>query len=260
MRARNAASSDVVRPSRLASIPRGVAVLFMLLSLVAVSSLAAGCKKKGDAVAEASAVPPVVKDETEGLQLTWIDDKGEFHVEQRVADVPPGSRDVVRVRVLESATDPGGDRIFVADLRNAGADGAYPVKAVPRSELEDLAVARRTRSGTAVLAPKGAASGVAPSASGGTPNAGDVADRPAVIIYGASWCGPCHQAAAYLKKKGVAFVEHDIEQDSASAHEMQAKLARAGMHGGSIPVLDVRGHILIGFDARAVDQALGTAL
>jgi hypothetical protein len=32
------------------------------------------------------------------------------------------------------------------------------------------------------------------------------------------------------------------------------------MRGGSIPVLDVRGRILIGFDARAVDQALGTAL
>ena len=80
----------------------------------------------------------------------------------------------------------------------------------------------------------------------------------AVIIYGASWCGPCHQAAAYLKKRGVPFVEKDIEQDSASRREMQAKLAKAGMRGGSIPVLDVRGKILVGFDARAVDQALGT--
>jgi glutaredoxin len=260
MRARKAASSDVVRSSRPLAIPRSVAVLSMLLSFVALAPLAAGCKKNGEAVAEASAVTPVVKDTTEGLQLTWIDDKGEFHVEQRVTDVPPGSRDVVRVRVLEPATDPGGDRVFVADLRNAGPDGTYPVKAVPRSELEDLAVARRTKSGTAVLAPKGAASGAASAGAGGAPNPGDVAERPAVIIYGASWCGPCHQAAAYLKKKGVAFVEHDIEQDSVSAHEMQAKLAKAGMHGGSIPVLDVRGHILIGFDARAVDQALGTAL
>lgn len=265
MQARKAAFSDVVCSSRLAGISRSFAVLSMVLASFApfaLSPLAAGCNKKGEAVAEASAVPPIVKDTSEGLQLTWIDDKGEFHVEQRVADVPPGSRDVVRVRVLESATDPGGDRIFVADLRNPGADGAYPVKAVPRSEFEDVAVARRTKSGTAVLAPKGAttASGVASGGSAGAPSAGDVTDRPAVIIYGASWCGPCHQAAAYLKKKGVAFVEHDIEKDSVSAHEMQAKLAKAGMHGGSIPVLDVRGHILIGFDARAVDQALGTAL
>ena len=229
--------------------------------LVALAMTSLGCKKKGDAVPESTVAAPVVKDLTDGLQLTWIDDKGEFHVEQRVADVPPGSRDVVRVRVLESASEPAGDRVFVADLRNAGADGSYPVQAMPRAQFEDIAVARRTKSGTAVLAPKGAASGAsAGQAQGGAGNQGDVAGRPAVIIYGASWCGPCHQAAAYLKQKGVAFVEHDIEQDSSSQHEMQAKLAKAGMRGGSIPVLDVRGHILVGFDARAVDQALGTAL
>ena len=38
--------------------------------------------------------------------------------------------------------------------------------------------------------------------------------------------------------------------------EMQAKLVKAGWRGGSIPVLDVRGRILVGFDARALDQAL----
>ena len=81
-----------------------------------------------------------------------------------------------------------------------------------------------------------------------------------MIIYGASWCGPCHQAAAYLKGRGIDFVEHDIEKDSSAAREMQGKLAKAGKHGGSIPVLDVRGRILVGFDQRAVDQALGTPL
>ena len=272
MRAHKAASSDVVRPSRPSRPSRLAAVLLHVVTLAALASFASGCKKKGEVTAEAAVVTPVVKDLTDGLQLTWIDDKGEFHVEQRVAEVPAASRDVVRVRVLESGSDPSGDRVFIADLRNAGPDGTYPVQAVPRAQFEDVAVARRTKSGTAVLAPKGAASGVAAGAAGGaaggnagqaqdgTGAPGDVAGRPAVIIYGASWCGPCHQAAAYLKKKGVAFVEHDIEQDSSSQHEMQAKLAKAGMRGGSIPVLDVRGHILIGFDARAVDQALGTAL
>ena len=262
MRERNIAFSDVVRPSR----PRGRSALRVrfafvaLLAFLALAMTAAGCKKKGEAVAESAVAAPVVKDLSDGLQLTWIDDKGEFHVEQRVADVPPGSRDVVRVRVLEATSEPAGDRVFVADLRNAGADGNYPVQAIPRAQFEDIAVARRTKTGTAVLAPKGAASVAAGQAQDGTGKPGDVAGRPAVIIYGASWCGPCHQAAAYLKQKGVAFVEHDIEQDSVSQHEMQAKLAKAGMRGGSIPVLDVRGHILVGFDARAVDQALGTAL
>jgi hypothetical protein len=58
----------------------------------------------------------------------------------------------------------------------------------------------------------------------------------------------------------VKFVLHDIEKDSSAQREMQAKLAKAGARGGSIPVLDVRGRILIGFDARAVDEALGQPL
>ena len=258
MRARKAASSEVVGPlPRLARF----AVLGAVLAVGASSFGVVGCKKKEDVTAESTIQTPVVKDLTDGLQLTWIDEKGEFHVEQRVADVPATARDVVRVRVLESTVEPPGDRVFVVDLRNAKDDGSYPVQAVPRAQFEDLAVARRAKTGTAVLAPKAAASvAAANSAGAGAGNPGDVAGRPAVIIYGASWCGPCHQAAAYLKQKGVAFVEHDIEQDSSSQHEMQAKLAKAGIRGGSIPVLDVRGHILVGFSARAVDEALGTAL
>ena len=257
MGTRDTASSGVVRSPR--SLAARVFVLaFVLAAFGAFAAAAGGCKRKPDAVAEATPDPPVVRDMSDGLQLTWIDEKGEFHVEQRVADVPAASRDVVRVRALDPAADaPTGDRVFIVDLRNAAADGTYAVRAVPRAEFEDVAVTRRSKSGTAVLAPKGAPS-APPAASGGV--AGDVAGRPAVIIYGASWCGPCHQAAAYLKQKGVAFVEHDIEKDSSKQREMQGKLAKAGMRGGSIPVLDVRGRILVGFDARAVDQALGQAL
>jgi hypothetical protein len=41
---------------------------------------------------------------------------------------------------------------------------------------------------------------------------------------------------------------------------MQAKLAHAGKRSGSIPVLDVRGKVMVGFNAREVDSALGEAL
>jgi len=42
---------------------------------------------------------------------------------------------------------------------------------------------------------------------------------------------------------------------------MRAKVTKAGVRGGSIPIIDVRGKILVGFDPRAVDQALAqTAL
>lgn len=278
MRTQEAASSGVVCSLRPLATR---ALLFAFLVLVSSSVVfAAGCKRKGEAVAETAVESPVVNDRSEGLLLTWIDDKGEFHTEQRVTDVPANGREIVSVRVLDPAKEVvSGDKVFLADLRTAGADGSYPVHVATRAEFDDVAVARRAKNGTAVLAPKaagggGGAGGGSGAAGAGGPgaaasgahagldptNPGNVAGRPAVIIYGASWCGPCHQAAAYLKQKGVRFVEHDIERDSSAAREMQSKLVKAGMRGGSIPVLDVRGRILVGFDARAVDQALGTTL
>jgi len=62
-----------------------------------------------------------------------------------------------------------------------------------------------------------------------------------MIVYGASWCGACHEAMAYMKKKGIPFVEKDIEKDPGAEREMRSKLAHAGMNTGSIPILDVRG-------------------
>lgn len=216
---------------------------FRLVLLTLVLCVLASCKGKPQPNPQV-VEPPVVTDARVDLLLTWIDEKGEFHVEQKVADVPVPARDVVRV--ADPVVDPPKlDDVFVADLRTAIA-GVYPVKTMSRTEFEKVAVERRQKH-TSVLTPQGARSG--PSA-----------PLQAIIIYGASWCGPCHQAAAYFRQRGVAFVEKDIEEDGGAAREMQAKLASANMRGGSIPVIDVRGKLLVGFDQRALDRALGQTL
>ena len=79
------------------------------------------------------------------------------------------------------------------------------------------------------------------------------------VIYGAEWCGPCHQAEAYLKKKGLSVVKKDIEKDATAAKEMRAKLKSAGLGGSSIPILDVGGVVLVGFSPRAIEAALKRA-
>ncbi len=227
--------------SRRSSHP-AVEVLRLRFVLLALTFLVLVACRRDVPGGTAAAPPPDVTDATSGLRFTWLDEKGNFHSGEKVSDVPPGSRDVVRV-ADPSKEDPP-EKIYLADLRNARPDGKYAVRVADRDELDKLAEARRAKFG-AVLAdtPAGIASAVAERG-------------PDVIIYGASWCGPCHQAAAYLKQRGVAFVEKDIEQDRAAAREMQAKLSRAGMAGGSIPVLDVRGRVLVGFDPGAVDRAL----
>lgn len=231
--------------------------------LVALLVLAVGqsaCRKSHASSAPDPAASVVVRAESTGLLLTWIDDKGDFHVETSVSDVPIMGRDVVRVEDPARDESAHPDQVVVADLRQAGADGAYPVHSMSRADFEAMAVARREKTG-----PTLASAGPAHPPPGGGPPA-DTADSKhaarsaVVVIYGAEWCGACHEAAKYLRTKGIPYVDKDIEKDPDAAREMQQKLAKNGLHEGSIPVIDVRGKVMIGFNPAEIDAALGQAL
>jgi glutaredoxin len=200
-----------------------------------------------------------ISEDTPDLMLTWVDAKGDAHAVSKPADVPPEGQDHVRV-VVTNREEGTGDLFYVTNLTVKGADGTYPVSTMTRREWDNLISARRE------------ALAVANPSAGGGDNAGEppgagTADpvakkHPAgltVIVYGASWCGACHQAVAYLKQRKVPVIEKDIEQDPAAESEMRAKLARAGVHGGSIPVIDVKGKILVGFEPRALEAAVAGA-
>lgn len=73
-----------------------------------------------------------------------------------------------------------------------------------------------------------------------------------VIIYTTSWCPACKHAKAYLDQRKVAFIERDVEKSRDHLTEM---LQKSGGAAG-VPVIDVRGTILRGFNPRAIEQAL----
>jgi glutaredoxin len=130
-----------------------------------------------------------------------------------------------------------------------------------RTDFEALAVARRQEAGPTLANAGPPASSTAPVDPGGGQLPGNnPPGRPLVIIYGAEWCGACHDAARYLRSKGIDYVEKDIEKDPAAAREMKQKLAQNGLRAGSIPVIDVRGKVFVGFNPHEVDAALGTAM
>lgn len=205
-----------------------------------------GCSR-GEATAtkEPAPAPLVVKDDSQGLLFTYVDETGNFHVEQSVEKVPTGARE--HVRVMDPArTDPP-DQIYQADLRTKKADGTYPVGLVSRASFDALASNRRT----ATLA-KGANE---------DPSAKTAAAEPAnksVVVYGATWCGACAKTRSYLKSKHVPFVDKDIDADSSAAREMRVKLSKAGIQSSGIPVIDVGGKVMVGFDPGALDRALGS--
>ena len=75
-----------------------------------------------------------------------------------------------------------------------------------------------------------------------------------IIIYGAEWCAFCHTAMHYLDGLGVKDY-HYIDVDKEPAKGVEA-VEKSGQRG--IPVLDIGGDIIVGFDRPAIDTALKT--
>jgi glutaredoxin-like YruB-family protein len=72
-----------------------------------------------------------------------------------------------------------------------------------------------------------------------------------VTVYSADWCGFCHMAKQYFDKLGVSYTERNVEQDPSAATEAVQKSGQMG-----IPVIDIDGEIIIGFDRPRIDTAL----
>jgi glutaredoxin len=82
---------------------------------------------------------------------------------------------------------------------------------------------------------------------------------PVVILYGTPWCGACKAAKQYLAAKHIPYAYKDIESDPAAARELQAKASKMGIPTDRVPILDVRGRLLLGFDRARLDAMLGDA-
>lgn len=221
-----------------------------------------GTDPGGSASSDVPTLPPLVlKEDTANVLLTWLDAHGDFHVVEHIADVPEAGRAAVRV-VIADRMNGTGETIYVADLRTKGADGAYQVKAMARAEWDELGASKR-KARLEALAPStgpppGSSAGASEGASHGGPTSAARGDVSA-IIYGASWCNPCHQAQALLESLGVKVTKKDIEASDAAQREMQEKLRRIHQQGGSIPVIDVMGQIFVGYSEGALRAAVAKA-
>jgi len=77
-----------------------------------------------------------------------------------------------------------------------------------------------------------------------------------VVLYGTAWCGFCKKAREWLTRKGVTFTERDVETDEDAVRELAKKAEAAGFTPSGVPVLDVRGKLIQGFDPREIERAL----
>lgn len=72
-----------------------------------------------------------------------------------------------------------------------------------------------------------------------------------IIVYGAEWCAFCHEAMHYFDKLGVKYTYKNVDLNMDAAH---AAIEKSGQTG--IPVIDMDGEIIIGFDRHKIDETL----
>lgn len=71
-----------------------------------------------------------------------------------------------------------------------------------------------------------------------------------VIVYTAEWCPWCHRIMDFLKENKIKFEARNVEEGK-NAEEAMKKSGQAG-----IPVTDIDGKIVVGFDMQKLRQLL----
>lgn len=73
-----------------------------------------------------------------------------------------------------------------------------------------------------------------------------------VKVYSTSTCPWCIRVKQFLKENNVIFEDYDVGSDQVKADEMVKASGQMG-----VPVLDIEGEIIVGFDKDKIKQALG---
>jgi glutaredoxin len=246
--------------SRRVTAPTPVSSLALLaLALTAAAACSREPAPSGAAPPDAAGVAPAalaltVRADATGLLFRYYDPEARaMKTARAVDDVPPVARARVIVHTERALLDyRAGEPLTVADLRAPGPDGTFPSERVDPYAFEaGLPQARRPSAAPPAPAADGAGSSAIPAVAGVGPDD--------VLLFSTDWCPHCRRARDFLKRRGVAFTERDLEKDP-RARPLLAELGRAaGVDPallGSVPVLWVRGRLLLGFDEGAVARLL----
>ena len=72
-----------------------------------------------------------------------------------------------------------------------------------------------------------------------------------VKVYSTLSCPWCHKAKEFLKEKGIKFEDINVGANQKAANEMVEKSGQMG-----VPVIDIDGKIIVGFDKEELEKAL----
>lgn len=167
--------------------------------------------------------------------------KKTFETVYSIDEIPASARGWVGV-MDPRKTAGSGRRVYVADLCRKQEDGSYAYKVLPRDVFES----------------KGPVSCF--ETAGGTRstdvNGKGVGDEKRVVVYITRTCPVCMRAMEFLEKQGIPFVAKDIDKDPTAAKTLARKASAAGLRVSGVPVFDISGRLILGFDPGELLRAL----
>lgn len=230
--------------------------------ILAVALPSAACHRAAPPVPPAATgVAPTVQVLKGGRWLfTYAETSGAFTTTDKPETIPAASRALVRVIDPAGGAPDSAGRVYVANVNELLDKGKANARPLSREAFETGALAALPGGQSSPYAaqqmapaPMPAPTNPTPPVSGNTP----AGVKPVVTIYGTSWCGACRAAREYMTAHKIPFADKDIERDPAAAHELAEKAAKMGVPTDRVPVLDVRGRLLLGFDPARVEALLG---
>ena len=75
-----------------------------------------------------------------------------------------------------------------------------------------------------------------------------------IKVYSTPTCPWCTVAKKYLTSKNIAFEDLDVSKNREAAAEMVKKSGQRG-----VPVIEINGNFIVGFDQATIDKLLKTA-
>lgn len=75
-----------------------------------------------------------------------------------------------------------------------------------------------------------------------------------ITVYSTPTCPFCKQLKAFLDEHNVEYTNYDVSNDTEKAKEMIQKSGQMG-----VPVSDINGEIVVGFDKKKIQELLGLA-
>lgn len=191
---------------------------------------------------------PIHLDPDEPAELVYVDLSGQFRTARGIGAIPVVSRTVVRVIEDMAARPAAGDDavVHVVDLTRPDDGGGFTSRMMSPLEFEARALASL---------PPGTASRVTIRPAPPAP----LVEHDSVFVYGTDWCGASKQVRRYLTERGVGHAFVDVD-DPYGADALAGKAAAVGLIVDRVPVIDVHGRLLVGFDERRLDALLGDSL